>query len=234
MLWLALAAAVPAAEIRGVVTLGTGVETQARTADVSISVAALPLDGQKLPAVAAAEHRVIIRHNRFQPVYLAVRPGDRLTLVNEDPVYHRIHSLHGGQDFDVRLSKRGSDGASRTVTLARSGTWHLFGRIFPRLYARVDVLDTPYIRNLSRPGRFGFSDLAAGRWQLRAAAVGTTVVRVETEAFTAPPPLHLTLPLRGPSPAGDQAPAGEGTAATGATGRRGAGALFPLPRKAGS
>lgn len=214
--WLVLAASVPAAEIRGTVTVGTDAETQGRTADGEISVAALPVDGQALPTVASADHRVIIRHNRFQPVYLAVRRGDRLTFVNEDPVYHRIYSSRGSQGFDVRLSKPGTAGASRTVTLAGAGSWHIFGRIFPRLYARIDVLDTPYIRNLSGPGRFGFADLAPGRWRLRAAAIGTTVVRVETEAFTAPPPVHLTLPLRGEPSGGGGRPAGVG-------------ALFPVP-----
>jgi plastocyanin len=234
-LCLALAAAVPAAEIRGNVTVGAAVEAQGRTADVGISVAALPLDGQALPARASADHRVIIRHNHFQPVYLAVRRGDRLTFVNEDPVYHRIHSRNGTRGFDVHLSKPGTAGASRTVTMTGSGTWHLFGRIFPRLYARIDVLDTPYIRNLAGPGRFGFTGLAAGRWQLRAAAVGTAVVHVETEAFTAPPPVHLTLPLRGLPPEGGRPHAGGKTPANSATASRGAdsAALFPRARAAG-
>ncbi|MEJ2381411.1 MAG: hypothetical protein P8076_09550 [Gammaproteobacteria bacterium] len=224
VMWLALAAAVPAAEIRGTVAVGTAAQDHSGAAEAGISVAALPLDGQALPAVAAADHRVIIRHNRFQPVYLAVRRGDRLTFVNQDPVYHRIFSPHGSKGFDVRLAKPGTVGATRTVTLDQAGSWQIFGRIFPRLYGRIDVVDTPYIRNLSAPGRFGFSDLALGRWQLRAAAIGTAVVRVETEAFTAPPPVRLVLPLRGGPHAGDRRAGG------GETGRPGAGvgALFPV------
>ena len=204
--WVACALLVPppahAAEIRGTVqVVGSGLFKHSPGARLEggISVAALPLQGQVLPPPVIETRRIVIDHRKFDPVFLTLPRGDSVLFINRDDIYHEPFSLSRIMPFDFTLAKSGSapGQTEHVVQFLKTGIWHIFCRIHHRMYARIDVVDTPYIRLLDDGGSFDFKGLAPGRWRLRIAAPGSKVMEVDTEAITEPPPLHIRLPVSG-------------------------------------
>ncbi len=175
------------AEVRGNVAMGTGQSGP-------VSVALLPLDGQPLPARAPREHVVHIRDHQFDPPYLIARVGDRLRLVNDDGVYHVLIAPYGAQSVNVTLGKAGTASTETAMTLRPRESLYIFCRIHQRTYLRVDVVETSLARMLDAERRFEFRDLSAGRWRLRVATRSGDPAYKIINAFTAPPPVTVTLP----------------------------------------
>lgn len=189
---------VQAAEVRGRVEFGAGRSGPA-------SVALLPLEGQRTAPSPPQERTLHLRNGQFDPPYAVARVGDRLRVVNEDQVFHVLVAPYAPQPFQATLTRSGSSGAEADTVLHSAGTWYLFCRIHPRTYARIDVLETPLLQLTNAGGRFEFQGIPAGRWQLRVAARGGESVYRELTAFTAPPPVVVTLPGRAPAPGSAEA-----------------------------
>lgn len=175
------------AEVRGQIELGTG-----RIGPVSVAL--LPLDGQRLPKAEPQERVVRMRDRQFDPPYLVAQVGDRLQFINDDDVYHVLMSPYGPQAFEATLGVAGGEGARTSLALSRAGTLYVFCRIHHRVYMHVDVFDTPLSKMLGADGAFEFRNVPAGRWRLRVASRGGDPLYRELTAFTAPPPILLTLP----------------------------------------
>ena len=175
------------AEVRGQIELGAG-----RIGPVSVAL--LPLDGQRLPKAEAQERIVHMRARQFDPPYLVAQAGDRLQFINEDDVYHELTVPYGPQPFEATLGVAGSEAARTSLALSRAGTLYVFCRIHHRVYMHVDVFDTPLTKMLDADGAFEFRNVPAGRWRLRVASRGGDPLYRELTAFTAPPPILLTLP----------------------------------------
>jgi plastocyanin len=191
------------AEIRGqvqIASLGASLH-ETLPANLPVGVSLEPLQGQSVAERAPRGYHVVIAHNKMNPLFLTIRRGDNITFENKDKVYHQIYSKFGLQPFTFQLSKRGSGNSVHTVRFDYTGVWHLFCGIHNRMYARVDVVDTPYIQNVSGSGAFSFTNLVPGKWRVRVATVGGPVVETETEAFTAPPPLRISVPVNRGLPA---------------------------------
>lgn len=165
-----------------------------------ISVSLLPLAGQGLPSAPARVHRIEIHNKTFVPLYMTVQRGDQLQFVSRDAVFHKLFSLSKIQPFTLDLGKVLADGQARSselYALTETGPWHVFCRIHSRMYFRVDVVDTPYYTMINDGGEFHFTGLAAGRWQIRVAAIGSEPLLVTTDAITAPPLLEIVLSVKG-------------------------------------
>jgi len=189
-----------AAEVRGTVTM----EYQGMfTADAGarpqpVSVALLPAQGQRVLPRRPRVHRVEIVGNRMSPTFFTVRKGDSIRFANLDGVYHEIFSLSSGKSWSSRLDRAGSEGAvSPKLVLDTPGTTHFFCRIHNKSYARIEVVDTPYLETVQSGRLFHFVGLAGGRWKLRLAAPAAETRWVDVRAITAPPPLALRLISRG-------------------------------------
>lgn len=199
-LYLALASlGAGAAEIRGSVSVQRGGGYGAG-ADVlqefPVSVALYPAEGQSVPRGVPTEHTVSVAGSRIQPLYLAVKRGDRVRFHNQDGIFHELFSHSKTQPFELRLDRAGlNDQAS--VTLTDTADLHWFCRIHARSYARIDVLDTPLVRMLRAGDRFEFRDLEPGKWLVRIAAPGAETRTLEATAMTAPPPLQVELDVKG-------------------------------------
>ncbi|WJW75588.1 hypothetical protein QVG61_00410 [Thiohalobacter sp. IOR34] len=191
-----------AAEIRGQVALR----------HLGVLQGEAEVDGRRLisvallPRSAAATgrprtHVIRVRDGHFEPLYLAIRRGDRVRFVNQAGVYHELFSLSAAEPVHMRLGKSGA-GANSERDFAMTGSWHLFCRIHSRSYARIDVLDAVRIQMIPAGGHFEFEGLEAGRWQLRVAGPGVETQHVEAVAMTSPPPLKLTLAVHGAPGAG--------------------------------
>lgn len=180
-----MAAPVRAAEIRG--------QVEWLDHDRPVSVALLPLDGQRLPAPQPKEHLIRLQQRQFAPVYVLAGTGDRVRFVNQDDVYHILTAPYGPQPLQATLGKSG-DAASTSIVLTQPGTLRVFCRLHAGSYAQIDVLDTPLSRLVDADGSFEFQNVPPGRWRLRVAALGAEPVYREITAFTAPPPVHIPLP----------------------------------------
>lgn len=167
-----------------------------------VSVALFPLDGQPLPAARPSERVMHLRGRQFQPSYLVAQVGDRLRLVNSDPVYHVLTAPYAPQPLQATLASAGHADAGLSLPLSQAGTWHVFCRIHRQSYGRIDVLSTPLVAMAGPDGRFSFDGLAGGRWRLRVAAPGVAAVYRELMAFTAPPPVTIMLATPEATPVG--------------------------------
>lgn len=163
-----------------------------------VSVALLPSEGQHLVPRGVRRERIEIVGNRMRPAFLTVQKGDFIEFTNRDNVYHELFSLSPGEPVMVRLGKADSGEQARTeLRLVQTGTTHFFCRIHNKSYARIEVVETPYIQMVEPGGRFQFVGLAPGHWKLRLAAPAAETEWVDVVAVTTPPPLHLTLTSRG-------------------------------------
>jgi len=196
-----------AAEVRGTVSVdyqglfgNTGAVQASR-----VSVALLPAEGQHLVHRGKRRQRIEIVNNRMTPAFLAIQKGDAIEFINRDNVYHELFSLSSGEAVKARLGKAsGRDpGGDRTVfTFKQVGSVHFFCRIHNKSYARIDVLETPYLQMVEPGGQFHFVGLAPGQWRLRLAAPAAETKWVDVAAMTTPPPLVLTLMSHGGGQAG--------------------------------
>ncbi|MFN2308987.1 MAG: hypothetical protein ABR553_04530 [Gammaproteobacteria bacterium] len=163
-----------------------------------VSVALYPAEGQDIVFGAPREHEMTVSGNRIEPLYLAVKRGDRVHFRNRDGSYHELFS-QARQETVLRLDRAGPDSAIGQ-TLSEVGDLHWFCRIHAKSYARIDVLDTPLVRMLRAGDSFEFRDLAPGKWRLRVAAPGAETRFLEVTAMTAPPPLDIELAVKGFGP----------------------------------
>ncbi len=193
-------APVHAAEVRGTVTLDYQGMFPANTSAQAqpVSVALLPAQGQHVVARPPRLHRIEMIGNRMSPAFFTIKKGDSIQFVNRDDVYHEIFFLSPGKPWSVRLNRAGSRHASSPgLVMDKPGTTHFFCRIHSKSYARVDVVDTPYLETVRSGQPFHFSGLAGGRWILRLAAPAAETRRVKVSAITSPPPLALHLVSHG-------------------------------------
>jgi len=191
--------ALAAAEVKGTVSVDyQGLFRPGETAAAHpVSVVLVPATGQRARLRATGHRTIEIAGNRMQPAFLTVQQGDVVEFVNRDDVYHELFTLSSGQPVKIRLGKAGDSSMDRTtLKLEQEGTIHFFCRIHSKSYARIDVVNSPYIQMVHPGEHFSFKGLRPGRWRLRLAAPGAETEWLDVAAVTSPPPLQLTLVSR--------------------------------------
>ena len=195
----ALFASAHAAEVSGTVAIDhQGLfGPESGSTEYAVSVALVPDEGQAVKARGSRLKQIEIRGNRMHPAFLTVQRGDRVEFINRDAVFHQLFSLSGGETVSIQLGKAGGHQRNRTsFELTEPGTTHFFCRIHSKSYARIDVVDTPYLQTIRSGESFSFSGLAPGRWKLRLASPAAETQWIDVRALTASPPLLLTLASR--------------------------------------
>lgn len=191
--------AVRAAEVRGTVTVeyqGMFVPDSS-TPVYPVSVALLPARGQRMVHRRPRVERVEIVDNRMHPAFFTVKKGDRVKFINRDEVFHELFTLSPGEPVSLQLGKVSSRTAQQSLLLDHVGTTHFFCRIHSKSYARIEVVDTPYLQMVKPGHQFHFTGLAAGEWILRLASADGETRRQTVTAMTSPIPLRLTVVSRG-------------------------------------
>lgn len=189
-----------AAEVTGTVTVDYQGLFKADTITQSypVSVALFPGQAQSVPPRRAKTLKIDVIDNRMRPAFLTIQKGDRVTFVNHDAVFHQLFSLSVSQPLAVQLGKAGDErNAIATVQLDQPGTTHVFCRIHNKSYARIDVVETPFLQMIQTGQKFRFSGLAPGIWKLRLASPGAETQWADVMAVTAPPGQRFTLVSRG-------------------------------------
>lgn len=199
LLGCSLSFVAPAAEVRGTVNIVyQGLfHTDASTPGYAVSVALLPAQGQRVKRQRATTRRIDISENRMRPSFITVQLGAKVEFVNLDNVFHQLFSLSSPNPVSARIGKAGSKQNRLSIKLTETGVTHFFCRIHNKSYARIDVVDTPYLQEVKTGKTFHFSALSPGKWDLRLAAPAAETQLIPVTAVTTPPPLHLTLASRG-------------------------------------
>ncbi|HED19107.1 MAG TPA: hypothetical protein ENI74_06355 [Gammaproteobacteria bacterium] len=187
------------AEIRGTVVVDyQGMfDPDNSTQTYPVSVALIPAEGQHLVRRSPRVERVEIIGNRMRPAFITVQKGDQIRFINRDNVFHEIFSLSPGEPVSLRLGKASDPSAQQSMVLEQPGTTHFFCRIHSKSYARVEVVDTPYLQMVQSGRKFHFVGLAAGEWKLRLASAAGEIQWIPVTAMISPPSLQLTITSRG-------------------------------------
>jgi len=191
--------AVESAEIRGTVVVEyQGMfDPDSSTQTYPVSVALVPAEGQRLARRSHRVERVEIIDNRMRPAFITVQKGDRVKFINRDDVFHELFSLSPGEPVSLHLGKASDQSSQQSLVLKQPGTTHFFCRIHSKSYARIEVVDTPYLQMVQPGHQFHFVGLAPGKWKLRLASAAGEIRWIAVTAMTSPPPLHLTITSRG-------------------------------------
>ncbi len=190
---------VSGAEIRGTVVMDyRGLfEADSRGPTNLVSVALIPDEQQRVVARGSRKEQIEIVENRMRPAFLTVQKGDQVEFINRDLVFHELFSLSPGKPVSAQLGKAGGRERSRLrLTLDQAGTTHFFCRIHNKSYARIDVVETPYLQTVQPGQLFHFVGLVPGRWKLRLASPAAETEWISVTAMTTPPALELTLASR--------------------------------------
>ncbi len=190
---------VSAAEIRGTVTVEyQGMfDPDGATPVYPVAVALLPASGQHLPRRSPHVEQVEIIGNRMRPAFLMVHKGDRVRFINRDHVFHELFTLSADHPVALQLGKASTAGSQQSLRLDQTGTTHFFCRIHSKSYARIEVVDTPYLQMVQPGHQFHFVGLAAGEWKLRLASADGKTRWLPVTAMTSPAPLRLSVMSRG-------------------------------------
>ncbi|GMQ87122.1 MAG: hypothetical protein BMS9Abin08_0320 [Gammaproteobacteria bacterium] len=191
--------AVESAEIRGTVAVEyQGMfDPDSSTQSYPVSVALVPAEGQRLVRRSPRVEKVEIIENRMRPAFMTVQKGDRIKFINRDEVFHELFSLSPGEPVSLQLGKVSDQSSQQSLVLKQTGTTHFFCRIHSKSYARIEVVDTPYLQMVQPGHLFHFTGLAPGKWKLRLASAAGEIRWIPVTAMTSPTPLQLTIASRG-------------------------------------
>jgi hypothetical protein len=149
---------------------------------VWVDAPATPAPAGSLPVL-----KVDQSHCDYSPHVLAAFTGQRLALVNSDPL---VHSIHGAQNGRALFNfAQPVTGMRAERALPRTpGLVELRCELHPWMHAYVKVFDHPYFALTDRAGRFRIADVRPGPhtltvWQPR---LGTRTVAVEVAPGMAP------------------------------------------------
>jgi len=147
----------------------------------------------------SAEPIVIHQKNaRFSPSFAVVVAGQRVSMINNDLIYHNVFSYSKPNDFDLGVYPAGE---SRIVTLEYPGVVRTYCSIHENMNGTIFVAPTPYFAVVEPDGEYRIEGVPPGRYRLVSwcEKLPTTVRDIEVAAGqsrsvridlseTAPPP----------------------------------------------
>ena len=190
--------------VRGRVELGVA---GARMADLGPIVAYLdaPEEGGRLAFTTPREVPQMRQAGvRFRPSLLVVAVGQRVSLPNDDAIYHNVFSFSKPNAFDLGLYPQGE---SRSVVLRHPGVVRTYCSIHESMSGTILVAPSPWHATADASGAFEIRGVPPGRYRLevwndrlprvaRAVEVGAGEVRSLVVAVGAeqPPPASPRRP----------------------------------------
>lgn len=179
-------AAGSAGSISGRVTL---VKAGAARADASNAI--VWIEGPPRSGAAGGSRRMIQESKRFAPRVLIVPRQGTVEFPNNDPIFHNVFSVSGGNRFDLGLYR---SGVTKTRSFGEPGLVRVYCNIHPQMVGFVMVVDSDFAAVTDRSGAFRFEGVPAGSWTLKAwhEEGSETSVRLDVPAAAAAP---LTVPI---------------------------------------
>jgi plastocyanin len=115
-------------------------------------------------AVPSAVPRMRQADARFDPPFLVVTAGQRVSLPNDDPIYHNVFSYSKPNAFDLGLYPQGE---TRHVTLRFPGVVRTYCSIHESMSGTILVTPSPWHAVAAPSGRFEIRGVPAGSYRLR-------------------------------------------------------------------
>ncbi len=121
------------------------------------------LEGGSLPPPAPSA-ATLAQHNRqFEPEVIIVPVGSAVAFPNLDPIFHNVFSLSSAKQLDLGYYPAGE---SRTVQFDRPGIVQVYCHLHPDMSAAIVVAPSSFLAQPDANGRFSFSDVPAGTYEL--------------------------------------------------------------------
>jgi plastocyanin len=123
------------------------------------------IEGPRRDAGPGAPLKMAQASKRFTPRVLIVPRQGTVEFPNDDPVYHNVFSVSGGNRFDLGLYRSGS---SKSRSFAEPGLVRVYCNIHPQMVGFLFVVDSAFATVTDRDGAFRFEGVPAGSWTLKA------------------------------------------------------------------
>ncbi len=159
--FLALAPA-GGATLTGSVALVSGGAPRPDASNAVVWIEGAPRTGAG-PGAAKAEMKQASK--RFQPRVLAVPKNATVAFPNDDPVYHNVFSVSGGNRFDLGLYR---SGATKSRKFEEAGLVRVYCNIHPQMVGFVMVVDSDYVAVTGPDGAFRFDNVPPGSYVVKA------------------------------------------------------------------
>jgi plastocyanin len=135
---------------------------------------------------------------RFQPKVVAVAKNGTVEFPNEDPIYHNVFSVSGGNRFDLGLYRTG---ASKSKKFEETGVVRVYCNIHPQMVGFILVVDSDHVAVTGPTGAFRFEGIPPGSYVVKAWHEETgEISRAVTVRGADDPPLELRLDATGFKP----------------------------------
>jgi len=99
-------------------------------------------------------------HREFEPDFLVIPAGSKVSFPNFDPIFHNVFSLSKTKSFDLGNYPMGQ---TRTVTFMRPGIVFVNCHLHPNMAASIVVCPTRWCTKSDERGRFQLTELPPGK-----------------------------------------------------------------------
>ena len=162
------------------------------------AVYAEPLSSQASGRPTPAEIQQKAR--KFMPLMTVVQTGSEISFPNNDTVRHHVYSFSPTKPFELKLY---SGNPGTPIVFDKPGTVIIGCNIHDQMVSYIQVVSTPHFGKSDDAGKVRISDLAPGKYRLKAwhYQLAPAAPPVETEITVAKNDLALGLVI-GIKPAG--------------------------------
>lgn len=123
------------------------------------------IEGPPRVAGAGRPLAMVQESKRFAPRVLIVPRNGTVEFPNNDPVFHNVFSVSGGNRFDLGLYR---SGATKSRSFGEPGLVRVYCNIHPQMVGFLMVVDSDFAAVTDRSGAFRFEGVPAGSWTLKA------------------------------------------------------------------
>ena len=135
------------------------------TARADASNAVVWIEGPRRTAGSGGPLKMVQETKRFAPRVLIVPRQGTVDFPNNDPIFHNVFSVSGGNRFDLGLYR---SGATKSRSFAEPGLVRVYCNIHPQMVGFLMVVDSEFAAITDKSGSFRFDDVPAGTWTLKA------------------------------------------------------------------
>jgi len=124
------------------------------------------LEGPSAEVVTAAQRPDIVIHQknaRFSPAFTVVTAGQRVSMINNDLIYHNVFSYSRPNDFDLGIYPAGE---SRIVRFDHPGVVRTYCSIHESMNGTILVTPTPHFAVVESNGEYRIEGVPPGRYRL--------------------------------------------------------------------
>ncbi len=123
------------------------------------------LEGAPRTGAGPAKADMKQESKRFQPKVVAVEKNGTVEFPNDDPIYHNVFSVSGGNRFDLGLYR---SGASKSRKFEETGLVRVYCNIHPQMVGFIVVVDSDHVAVTGPSGAFRFDGVPPGRYVIKA------------------------------------------------------------------